>query len=309
MKDGMQDNLIKEDFVKILADFITLTAIRLPDDVLFALRNAAEFETIGQAEELYATILKNVELAGELKRPMCQDTGVLQFFIEAGSAFPHTGILKEVLTEATALATLKAPLRPNVVEPLSEHNTGTNVGTGAPCISWEVVEGSDCRIRSYMAGGGCSLPGRSKVLMPLEGVQGIKDFVYETVLDRGINACPPLIVGIGLGTCAVTSAELSKKALLRPLNQPAADEKIRALEEEIREDLDRMGIAPLGFGGSRSVLGVRIEAAAHHPATLGVGVSTGCWATRRGEIVFHEDLTYEALSHADYTGRLTEVSA
>ena len=135
--------------------------------------------------------------------------------------------------------------------------------------------------------------------MPLDGVQGIKDFVYETVLDRGINACPPLIVGIGLGTCAVTSAELSKKALLRPLNQPAADEKNRALEEEIREDLDRMGIAPLGFGGSRSVLGVRIEAAAHHPATLGVGVSTGCWATRRGEILFHEDLSYEILSHTE----------
>ena len=149
----------------------------------------------------------------------------------------------------------------------------------------------------YMAGGGCSLPGRSKVLMPLEGVEGIKKFVYQTILDWGVNACPPLCIGIGLGTCAATSAMLSKKALLRPIGTRSSYPEVAKLEDEIQAGLDSLGIAPLGFGGSHTVLNVNIEAAAHHPATLGVGITTGCWATRRGEIIIHKDLSSEIISH------------
>ena len=133
--------------------------------------------------------------------------------------------------------------------------------------------------------------------MPLEGVEGIKKFVYQTILDWGANACPPLCVGIGLGTCAATSAMLSKKALLRPIGTHSTYPAVAKLEDEIRDGLNSLGIAPLGFGGSQTVLGVNIEAAAHHPATLGVGISTGCWATRRGDMIIHKDLSSEILSH------------
>ena len=290
----------KERFTGILADFIRLTAICLPDDVEEALRHLAEREEDSRAKALYKSMTDNVALAGKLQRPVCQDTGVLQFFVECGYDFPYRHLIKDVLVDASVLATARTPLRPNAVEPLSEHNTGTNTGFGAPYITWEMREGRDCNIRIYMAGGGCSLPGGSKVLMPLEGIQGIRDFVAETVLERGINACPPLIVGVGLGTCAVTSAELSKKALLRPIGSTASLPAARELEAQLKKDLNRIGIAPLGFGGSESVLAVHVEACAHHPATLGVGISTGCWATRRGEIIFAEDLSYDIRSHAQY---------
>ena len=288
----------REKLLRTAVDFIALTGIRLADDVEAALRRLAAEETYEAAKTMYACMLDDLELADKLHRPLCQDTGVLQFFVEAGTAFPYLDEIGDVLVEAAAKATAETPLRPNVVEPLGEHNTGNNVGWGAPYVEYELVPGSsDLRIRLYMAGGGCSLPGRSKVLMPLEGVEGIKRFVYETVVEWGVNACPPLFLGIGIGTCAATAAHLSKKALLRPLGTRNADPKAAALEEEMERDLDRIGIAPLGFGGDHSVLGVNIECAGRHPATLGVGITTGCWGTRRGEIVIHADLSREIISH------------
>ncbi len=288
----------RDHLVKTIADFIGMVGKYLPDDVEAALEKLAETETEERARTMYGCILDDLALAKELDRPLCQDTGVLQFFLEVGTEFPYMGELESVLEEASAKATKESPLRPNVVEPLGEHNTGTNVGYGAPYIEYELVPGSsDLRLRMYMAGGGCSLPGRSKVLMPLEGVKGIRRFISETIVEWGVNACPPLCIGIGLGTCAATSAMLSKKALLRPVGTSAESPKVAELEEVIEADLNALGIGPLGFGGSTSVMSVNIEAAGHHPATLGVGITTGCWATRRGEILIHKDLTCEILSH------------
>ncbi len=292
------DEAKKQQWIKTVQDFTAMTGIYLPDDVEAQLHHLAEVEKIENAKTMYSCMLEDISLAKKLHRPLCQDTGVLQYFVEVGTKFPYLDEIEDVLVTAARKATLETPLRPNVVEPLAEHNTGDNTGYGAPYIEYELVPGgTDLRLRMYMAGGGCSLPGRSKVLMPLEGVEGIKKFVYQTILDWGANACPPLCVGIGLGTCAATSAMLSKKALLRPIGTHSQYEKVAKLEDEIRDGLNSLGIAPLGFGGSNTVLSVNIEAAAHHPATLGVGITTGCWATRRGEMIIHEDLSFEILSH------------
>lgn len=292
------DKIAERRFADIVSDFIGMTGVYLADDVEAAIFGLAEKETNESAKTMYRCIKDNIALSKELHRPLCQDTGVLQFFLDVGTEFPYLNEIKDVIYEASAKATLETPLRPNVVEPLGEHNTGNNIGYGTPYIEYELVpNSSDLRIRLYMAGGGCSLPGRSMVLMPLEGVEGIKRFVYKTIAEWGVNACPPLCVGIGLGTCAATSAVLSKKALLRPIGTRNADAGIAALEDEIEKDLNHLGIAPLGFGGDGSVLGVNIEAAGHHPATLGVGITTGCWATRRGEMIIKKDLTAEIISH------------
>ncbi|MBO4897057.1 MAG: L(+)-tartrate dehydratase subunit alpha [Clostridia bacterium] len=292
------DKAMKEKFVGIVSDFIAMTGIYLADDVEAAILRLAESETGESAKTMYGCILDDLKLAKELHRPLCQDTGVLQFFLDVGTEFPYMNELKDVLYEASAKSTMETPLRPNVVEPLGEHNTGNNVGYDAPYIEVELVpNSSDLRLRMYMAGGGCSLPGRSKVLMPLEGVEGVKKFVYETIVEWGINACPPLCIGIGLGTCAPTSGMLSKKALLRPIGTRNENPAVAALEDEIEKDLNHLGIAPLGFGGDNSVLSVNIECAGHHPATLGVGITTGCWATRRGEMIIHKDLSTEIISH------------
>ena len=292
------DTLRRQEFVKVVKDFTSMASIYLSDDVEAAIRDIAARENIPMARTMYDCILQDLSLAREMKRPICQDTGVIQYFADVGTGFPYLDDIGEVLRDAAVAATLETPLRPNVVEPLGEHNTGNNAGYGAPYIEYDLVPGStDLRLRMYMAGGGCSLPGRSKVLMPLEGVKGIKDFVYRTIVDWGVNACPPLCIGIGLGTCAATSAMLSKKALLRPIGTHSEYPEVAKLEDELKEGLNSLGIAPLGFGGSNSVLSVNIEAAAHHPATLGVGITTGCWATRKGEIVIHKDLSYEIISH------------
>ena len=292
------DNKERQKFVDIVSDFTATVGIYLPDDVEARLIEVSKNEYFESAKTMYDCILRNISLAKKLKRPLCQDTGVLQYFVDVGTEFPYMDDIEDIIKEAAAKATLETPLRPNVVKPLGEHNTGNNVGYDAPYIEYELVpHSSDLRLRLYMAGGGCSLPGRSKVLMPLEGVDGVKKFVYQTVVDWGVNACPPLCIGIGLGTCAATSAMLSKKALLRPIGTHNKYPEIAQLEDEIREGLDHLGIAPLGFGGSRSVLSVNIEAAGHHPATLGVGITTGCWATRRGDIIIHKDLTTELVSH------------
>lgn len=294
----MSERPLNTRIEEILRDFIEMTAIWLPDDVESRLIEMKNRETQPGARTMYDCILENTAAAVRLHRPVCQDTGVLQFFLDVGTQFPYMDDLEEAVHQAAVRATEQTPLRPNVVEPLGEHNTGNNAGFDLPSIEYHLVPGSsDLRVRLYMAGGGCSLPGRSKVLMPLEGVEGIKDFIYRTVVEWGVNACPPLAIGVGLGTCAVSSAALSKKALLRPLGQRNPSPKIARLEEEMERELNGIGIAPFGLGGTESVMGVNIECAGHHPATLGVGLSTGCWALRRGEMLIHSDLTREILSH------------
>ena len=297
------DKALKEQFIETVSEFISMTSIHLADDVEEAIVRLAKAETNGSAKTMYNCILDDIALAKELHRPICQDTGVLQFFLDVGTEFPYMNELQNIIYAASEKSTFETPLRPNVVEPLGERNTGNNLGYDTPYIEYELVPNStDLRLRMYMAGGGCSLAGRSKVLMPLEGVEGVKKYVYETIVDWGVNACPPLCIGIGLGTCAATSAALSKKALLRPIGTRNENETVAALEAEIEKDLNHLGIAPLGFGGNNTVLSVNIECAGHHPATLGVGITTSCWATRRGEMIVHRDLSTEIISHKNSLG-------
>jgi L(+)-tartrate dehydratase alpha subunit len=247
------------------------------------------------AKELYGCIFDNLKKAAELNRPICQDTGALQFFLKAGTGFPYLNDTEDSIKDAVRQATKKIPLRPNVVESFEEKNTGDNIGSRAPWIEWEIVpDNQDLQITVYMAGGGCSLTGRAKVLMPLEGYEGIVRYVFDTITEWGVNACPPLIVGVGIGTCTPTAAALSKKALLRPIGLHNANPKARDMEERMKKGLDSIGIGPLGMSGKESLLALNIEYAAHHPATLAVGISAGCWATRRGKVLISKDLTVKS---------------
>lgn len=290
----------RERLTEIISKFINLISKQLPDDVMKGLEDLRDSERSPLASELYQCIFKNLEMARKLDRPICQDTGVVQFFLKAGTKFPYIDIVEEVLRDAVLDATEKAPLRHNVVEAFSEKNTGNNVGTLAPWIEWEITPGGrDLYFDVYFAGGGCSLPGRSKVLMPSEGYEGIARYVFDTVVDWGINACPPLVVGVGIGTCAPTAAILSKKAMLRKIGSVNPDPMAADMEKRMKDGLNAIGIGPLGLTGSGSVQDVHIEYAAHHPATLAVGVTVGCWATRRGSVTIKEDLSYVIHSHKE----------
>ena len=296
------DTVKCEELSELLSAFICHASGHLPDDVKAKLSELAGIEDEGFAPAIYNVMKKNMELADELGRPSCQDTGIPQFFVRAGTKWPYLDEIEPALIEAVKKATDRAPLRHNAVEVFDEYNTGNNIGHRVPWIDWELVSGSDrLEVYFYMAGGGCSLPGMAKVLMPLEGYDGIARLVFDQMTSYGVNACPPCLVGIGIAGSAEVAAKLSKKALLRPVGSHNPNPKAAKMEDDICEGLNKIGLGPGGFGGKMSVMGVNIEQAARHPATLAMGLSTACWAHRRAGIRIGPDFTYDFFTHKGVT--------
>jgi L(+)-tartrate dehydratase alpha subunit len=288
----------REKFIDTIARFTAYAGRYLPDDVYAKLKELREKEDTALARIIYDAMFENLDMADRLNRPCCQDTGIIQYFVQVGTKFPLLAEIGDCLVEAVKRATIIGPLRHNAVEIFDEKNTGNNVGTRIPWIDWELVPDSDeVKIYVYMAGGGCSLPGAAKVLMPLEGYEGIVKFVFDQVTSYGVNACPPLLIGIGIAGSVEVAAKLSKKALLRPLGSHNTNPHGADLEFQIESGLNKIKIGPGGLGGESSVMGVHIEQAARHPATLAVGLSTGCWAHRRALIKVDSNMGYEILSH------------
>lgn len=286
----------------VMAKFVAYSGKVLPDDVTAKLAELAEKETNPLAKTIYETMFRNQQLAKDLNRPSCQDTGVLQFFIKCGANFPWIGEMEALLKEAVIQATIDAPLRHNSVETFDEYNTGKNVGKGTPSVFWEIVPAGDqCEIDTYMAGGGCSLPGKAMVLMPGAGYEGVTRFVMDVMTSYGINACPPLLVGVGVATSVETAALLSKKALMRPLGTHNPNERAASLEKMLEDGINHIGLGPQGMSGNFSVMGVHVENTARHPSTIGVAVNVGCWSHRRGHIIFDKDLNYTITSHKEVT--------
>ena len=289
------------DLTNVMSKFTAYIGKRLPTDVTQKLGDLREKEVNFLAKEVYESMRQNQEAADKLDRPSCQDTGVIQYFLTAGANFPLLGELEEILQEATAGATREGPLRHNAVETFVEKNTGTNTGSKIPWLDWDIVPGDDSvTIDVYMAGGGCTLPGKATVLMPGQGYEGVAEFVFDVITSRGVNACPPLLVGVGVSTSAETAARLSKKAILRPVTSSHPNENAALMEQLLTEGLNELGLGPQGLTGNNSVMGVNIESSARHPSTIGVAVSTGCWAHRRGRIRINADMSYEVISHQGF---------
>ena len=295
----MSDLQQKEKLTAVMARLIDYSSKHLPDDVYARLEEMRAEEDGERAKVFYDAMFEDLKMAAELDRPACQDTGIMQFFVQAGENFPLRGVLEDCLREATERATKAAPLRPNVVDIFSDKNTGTNTGKRIPWIDWEIVPGSDeAKIYLYMAGGGCSLPGFAKVLPPLEGLEGVRREVYDQIATLGVNACPPLLVGIGMANSMEVAAKLSKKALLRPVGSHNENPLAAELEAQIEKDLNHIGIGPGGVTGRHSVMGVHIEEAGRHPATIAMGLSLSCWVHRRAVICFDKDMNYTVPTHS-----------
>ena len=284
-----------------MASFIGYTAIHLPDDIVSKLEELRDAEEDPAALSIYEMMFENMRLASELGRPSCQDTGLVQFRIECGSRFPLIHQLGDILRDAVLKATAETPLRPNAIEPFDEFNTGNNTGTGAPALFWDIVPDDDsCGIYTYLAGGGCSLPGQAMVLMPGDGYEGVVRFVMERITSYCLNACPPLLVGVGIAGSIETAALLSKQALLRSAGSHNPNGKAAEMEKLLEDGINAIGIGPQGLGGSSSVLGVNVEYSVRHTATIGVAVSFGCWTHRRGHIVFDSKLGFVTDTHAGF---------
>ena len=297
--------MANEESVKLLTDivasFVCHISKKLPDDVVAKLEELGRQEPAPLPKVLYETMTKNQKLAVELDRPSCQDTGVLQYWVKCGTAFPLINELEALLKEATVQATFTAPLRHNSVETFDEYNTKRNVGKGTPTVWWDIVPNSDqCEIYAYMAGGGCTLPGKAMVLMPGAGYEGVTDFVLDQMTTYGLNACPPLLVGVGVGTSIETAALQSKKALMRPIGSHNDNPNAAKMEKLLEDGINAIGLGPQGMGGKFSVLGVNIENTARHPSTIGIAVNVGCWSHRHGHIVVDKDLNVTCDTHSTW---------
>lgn len=239
-----------EQMTRYMANFVSYVGKKLPDDVEKKLGELAEQEDSPLSKVIYSTMKRNQSLAMELNRPCCQDTGVLQFWVKCGTGFPLIGELEALLKEAVVIATKEAPLRHNSVETFDEYNTGKNVGKGTSTVFWDIVPDSDkCEIYTYMAGGGCTLPGKAMVLMPGAGYEGVTRFVLDVMTSYGLNACPPLLVGVGVATSVETAALLSKKALMRPLGSHNENERAASMEKLLEDGINQIGLGPQGMMG------------------------------------------------------------
>ena len=298
----METKTEREKMTHLMASFISYVSKKLPDDVEKKLAELREVETGDLASTIYDTMAKNQQLAWDLNRPCCQDTGVLQFWVKCGTKFPLIDELESLLKDAVVESTFSMPLRHNSVETFDEYNTGRNVGKGTPTVFWDIVPNSDkVEIYTYMAGGGCTLPGKAGVLMPGMGYEGVTKFVLDVMTSYGLNACPPLLVGVGVATSVETAALLSKKALMRPIGSHNSNERAARMEQLLEDGINSIGLGPQGMGGKMSVMGVNIENTARHPSTIGVAVNVGCWSHRRGHIIFDKKLNYEITTHSGVT--------
>jgi len=282
----------EENIIQGLVDLIFKAETQLPVDVLTALEQAEKKEN-GIAKIQLQTMIKNAKIASETKRPICQDTGVQTFFITAGENFQHVGKIKTLIKKAVKQATETIPLRPNTFDVFTKKNHKDNIGAYIPAITWDFTTGSDITITAVPKGGGSENMSSLVMLKPGVGIQGVKDFVVDTMIQAGGNPCPPTVVGLGIGGGADLAMKLGKYALLRPVGKRHPDENIAQLELELIEKINKSGIGPMGLGGKTTVLDVHVEHAPRHPASLPVGLVVQCWADRRATMIIHNDGEYE----------------
>ena len=266
----------------------------LPSDVIDALKRAMKKEE-GIAKTQLQTILKNIDLAKKTGRPMCQDTGIQTFFVEVGIDFPNMANLKKWIIQAVQKATNEIPLRPNTVNPITGKNHGDNTGYYVPYITWHFCDGDKVHITALPKGGGSENMSKLGMLKPGVGIEGVKNFIVEQMIQAGGGPCPPTIVGVGIGGGADLSLKLGKKSLLRPVGKRHSNQTVAAMEEELITRINESGIGPMGLGGKTTVLDVHIEIAHRHPASLPVGIAVQCWADRVARMVIHKDLSWEVM--------------
>jgi len=264
-------------------------ATSLPADVEDALRKAVELED-GITRESLSKVIENIEIARAEGRPICQDTGTPTFYIKAPRQISQKE-LRELIIKATRRATREIPLRANAVDCVSEKNSGDNTGDYFPIIYFEETDESKLTIDLILKGGGCENLGQTYKLPDSSlGAQRDLDGVRRCVIDAVFKAqgkgCPPYTIAVAVGASKDQVAFLSKKQLLRRLDDRNPVEELDRFEREVKEELNSLGIGPLGFGGKNTVLSVKIVCAARHPASYFVDVSFSCWANRRGRLVW-----------------------
>jgi fumarate hydratase subunit alpha len=275
--------LTKDSLRDVVAEMLQRAETTLPADVVNSLRRHMKRERDTIPKLQFELMLKNLELAKTFFAPICQDTGTFTFFIQLGRAIKLNFDLEEVIGEAVSLATREVPLRANVVDPLTREPIKSNTGRGQSTTHIELGEGRKFQIDLLVRGAGAENCGRLFMLRPVEGLRAIERAVMLTLTEAWGRPCPPVILGIGVGGSMETAPLMAKHALLRPLDEPNPDPALARLERQIERAANRLKIGPMGLGGKTTVLGVRIEKAACHTASLPVAIALQCWPARRAK--------------------------
>lgn len=268
---------------KVIEDTVARLCIeanlRLPPDVINAIERAEKAEPWDGAKRILSLLGDNVRIASEKTLPVCQDTGMACVFVELGQNVHIEGDFEQAVNNGVRRGYGEGYLRKSVVcDPLRRVNTGDNTPA---LVTVKLTRGDKMRITVMPKGFGSENMSALKMLKPADGVEGVKSFVLDTVEKAGANPCPPIIVGVGIGGSFDKAACLAKHALLRPVNEPNPDEYYAALERELLDKINALGIGPQGFGGKTTALAVLIEAMPTHVAGLPVAVNISCHATRR----------------------------
>lgn len=255
----------------------------LNEDIKKALQDASKIEESDTGRSILESLIQNAEIAARENLAICQDTGMAILFVELGQdVHIEGGNLTEALNEGVRRGYKKGYLRNSVVkDPLQRENTGDNTPA---VIHYEMKDGEGLTIHVAPKGFGSENMSALKMLKPSDGVEGVKKVVIDTVSQAGANPCPPVVVGVGIGGSMEKAALLAKKALMRPINQSHSSPYYHALEEELLERINKLGIGPAGLGGRVTALGVNIETYPTHIAGLPVAVNISCHVTRHKSV-------------------------
>ncbi len=282
------------DRTKLFVELIRRAATDLPADVERALRTARDHERPGSAaQDALNTILENVAIARENSTPICQDTGVPIFYVHLPEATNPDRVgpreLQEQLEQAVVQATERAYLRPNAVDPVTGHNSGTNLGVGFPPFHFEEWDDDHLRVDLLLKGGG-SENVSTQVKLPHATLQagrdldGVRRVVLDAVYQAQGKGCAPGFLGVAIGADRGGGYLHAKEQLFRPLDDASPQPELAELEDRLLHDCNQLGIGPMGFGGKTTVFGVKIGAYHRLPACYFVTISYMCWACRRASM-------------------------
>lgn len=280
--EGMEKVITKEQVAQTVREAIPHLACELPPDILAGIQEAARTETSPRGSEVLRQLCENARIAAEDHVPICQDTGTVWVCLEAGPGVLVEADVFASVNEAVGAAYTEHLLRKSVVRNAVHDRANTGDNTPAFCEFHPISEPGAARISIMLKGGGSDNASCVTMLVPGAGKQGIIDELLDCVDHKAANACPPLVIGIGIGATFDKVAGLAKRALLRPVDQPAPDARDAALERELLGIVNGTGIGPGALGGSTTALAVKVNTAPCHIAALPLAINMGCSAMRRG---------------------------
>ncbi len=256
---------------------------QLPPDIKTGFNRLAESETDTTASTILGTMMVNIEVAEKTNNLLCQDTGLPIYNIYIGPGLQFDGVkLKQAIRLGCERATKEHPLRSSVVHPITRVNNHTGTGERIPVINVDFIDRSEeLRMEMVPKGSGSENGSFLRMCVPAEGVNAVKAFVIDQVIEAGGKVCPPTIVGVGVGGTADLCMHLAKKAATRPLGGYCNDTEGAKLEKELSAAVNSLGIGPQGLGGESTAFAVHVETAATHITMNPVAVNIQCHSARR----------------------------